>query len=160
MELPLIILLTALCLIIPGILVKYYKAYWLISGYNTMSREKKKNVDVVGLSQFIGNSCFVMAAIIILAGVLLIVEKMAMAGFVFALFVPVTIYILVRAQKYDGNTRNPDGTMNTKTKLIVGGISSLLIITLIGVGVLLYQSNKPSEVIITGGYLEIKGKSI
>lgn len=155
--LPVTLLLTALMLIVPGILVKYYQAYWLIAGYNTMSAEKKKNVDVVGLSRFSGNICFIMAAIITLAGVLLMAGKTAIAGIIFALMVPVTIYTLIKAQTYDGNTRNPDGTMNNKTKLVVGAISFSLIVTLIGVGVLIYQSSKPSEYIITAEYLEIKG---
>ena len=154
---PSILLFTVLILVIPGVLVKYYKVYWLISGYNTMSREKKEKVDIEGLSGFIGNVCFAMAAIIICAGAAAAAGKTALAGVVFALLVPVSIYMLVKAQKYDGNTRNPDGTMNNKTKLVIGAVSSFLIITLIGVVLLLFQSSKPSGFKISDGQLVIKG---
>lgn len=152
-----ITLCTVLILIIPGVLVKHFKTYWLISGYNTMSKEKKKNVDIEGLSKLVGNFCFGLAALILIAGVLMMAGKSLAAGIASALIVPASIYMLITAQKYDGNTRNPDGTMNTKTKVIIGSISAFLVITLIGVGVLIYQSNKPSEFVVADGYLEIKG---
>lgn len=76
---PGIMFFTVSLLVLLGVMVKYYKAYWLISGYNTMSLEKKKNVDVVGLSRFIGNMCFVMAAIMLIATVFFMVGKEAIA---------------------------------------------------------------------------------
>jgi hypothetical protein len=152
-----ITLFTAFFLILPGVLVKYYKAYWLISGYNTMSKEKKKNVDVEGLSQFKGNICFIMAAIIILAGLFTLIDKMAVAGIIFALIVPASIYTIIKAQKYDGNTRNADGTMKSGTKVIVGAISAFLVLVLVSVGILIFNSNKPSQFLLNDGYLQIMG---
>ena len=38
-----------------GILIRYFKAYFLIAGYNLMSDEKKKNVDIEGFSKLVGN---------------------------------------------------------------------------------------------------------
>lgn len=40
-----------------GAIIKYGKQYWLIAGYNTMPKEKQKNVDIAGLTSFMGN-CF------------------------------------------------------------------------------------------------------
>lgn len=157
MSMPGIVLLPALLLVILGILVKYFKVYWLISGYNTMSPEKKKNVDVVGLSRFTGNLCFVIAAIIGLAEILMIKEKIAAGGIVFALLFPLSIYMVIKSQQYDGNTRNPDGTINRKVKIKAGLIIAFLLIIALGVGVLLYQSYQPIEVVITEEYLDIKG---
>lgn len=152
-----IMLFTVLILVMLGVMVKYYKAYWLISGYNTMSQEKKKNVDVEGLAKFIGNMCFIMAGIMLIATVFFMVEKEALGGIVIALMIPVSILIIFKGQKYDGNTRNPDGTMKKGTKIIVGGISSFLLLTLVGVGVLIYFSNQPTQFVIADGHLEIKG---
>jgi hypothetical protein len=70
---------------------------------------------------------------------------------------PASIYAVIKSQKYDGNTKNPDGTMNTKTKIIIGSISLFLFSTLIGVGILMYQSDKPTEFTVTNGYLDIQG---
>lgn len=149
--------LPVLILLILGIMVKYFKAYWLISGYNTMSAEKKKNVDVVALSKFTGNFCFVIAVLIGVAEALLTGGYDVAAGVVFALLFPVSIYMLIKAQQYDGNTRNSDGTMNRKAKIKLGLSIAFLVITAIVVSILLYQSYQPTEVLITEEYLEIKG---
>ncbi|MFU0827925.1 MAG: hypothetical protein ACFWTJ_10435 [Lachnoclostridium sp.] len=63
MPLSVIVLMSSIILIfiVFGILIKYKKCYWLISGYNTSSKEKKKNIDIAGLSKFTGNFCFIIA---------------------------------------------------------------------------------------------------
>ncbi|MGI6065397.1 MAG: DUF3784 domain-containing protein [Bacillota bacterium] len=148
---------TVLLLIGLGILVKYYKAYWLISGYNTMSKEKKEKVDVEGLAKFTGNVCFVMGALMLLATVMIMIGQEVLGGIVFAAFIPLSIYLIVKSQKYDGNTKNPDGTMTKKSKMIVGGISAFLLLTAIGIGVLLYYSNKPPVYVIENETFQIQG---
>jgi hypothetical protein len=140
-----------------GIMVKYYKAYWLISGYNTMSKEKKKNVDVEGLANFMGNMTFIMAALMLLATILFMVDKEMLGGIALALFVPLSIYMIIKAQKYDGNTKNPDGTMKKRTKITVGAVSGFLILTTLGAGFLIYYSNKPAEFVLVDEYFQIKG---
>lgn len=148
---------SALITLILGVLVKYYRAYWLIAGYNTMSQEKREKVDVVGLSKLSGNLCFAIAAVLIIATIMFMFDKEAWGGITLALIVPISIYALIKAQKFDGNTKNPDGTTNRKTKLTVGGISGFLVLTMVGVGVLLYYSYQPSRYFMTDQYLEIKG---
>ncbi|NLN37879.1 MAG: DUF3784 domain-containing protein, partial [Bacteroidales bacterium] len=51
-----------------GFLVKAYPG--LIAGYNTLSPEKKKNVDIDGLSRYIRNGLIIMG-MVIMAGYLL-----------------------------------------------------------------------------------------
>ncbi|MGI6711900.1 MAG: DUF3784 domain-containing protein [Bacillota bacterium] len=107
---------TILLLVGLGIMVKYYKAYWLISGYNTMSKEKKDKVDIEELAKFTGNACFVMGALMLLATVMIMIGQEVLGGIIFASFLPLSIYIIFKSQKYDGNTKNPDGTMTKKNK--------------------------------------------
>ena len=140
-----------------GIMVKYYKAYWLISGYNTMSKEKRKKVDIEGLANFTGNVCIIMGAMMLLATVMIMIGQEVLGGIIFTAFIPLSIYIIVKSQKYDSNTKNPDGTMTKKSKLIVGGISAFLLLTTIGIGVLLYYSNKPPVYVIENDYFKIQG---
>lgn len=147
----------AIITLVLGIAVKYLKAYWLISGYNTMSLDKKKNVDIEGLGNFVGDFCFVLTAIIFLSGILMAFGKEMAGTVVLFLLFPLMIYVLIFAQKYDGNTRNADGTMNTKTKVIIGGISLFLVATVVGTGSLIYQSNKPAEFKVGDGVFEIGG---
>lgn len=140
-----------------GMAVKYLKAYWLISGYNTMSSEKKKNVDVEGLASFICNFCFALGAIMFVGGFFIAINKATVGVIIFVVTFPASIYAIIKSQKYDGNTKNPDGTMNTKTKIIIGSISLLLLSMVIGIGVLAFQSDKPTEFTVTSGYLDIQG---
>lgn len=46
-----------------GILIKYYKMYDLIAGYNTMSKEKQAQYDIEGIATVFRNTMFIMAFI-------------------------------------------------------------------------------------------------
>ena len=50
-------------LLLTGWLIKYKKATWLISGYNTASYEKKQQYDIEKLCKHMGNFLFVLASI-------------------------------------------------------------------------------------------------
>lgn len=152
-----IMFFTALLMAGLGALVKYREAYWLISGYNTMSEEEKSNVDVVGLANFIGNSCFFIAGILLVSALLGLVGQVALAGMVPILIIPGSIYMIIKSQKFDGNIKNTDGTIKRKAKMKVTVISTLLSLTFIGVGIGLYFSNQPTEYYVNSDYLEISG---
>ena len=49
-----------------GILIKYGKMYFLIAGYNTMSKEEQAKYDIEGLATLFRNVMFAMAFILIL----------------------------------------------------------------------------------------------
>ncbi len=46
-----------------GYLIKYKKATWLISGYNTASKEKKQRYDTEALCKYTGNFIFILSGI-------------------------------------------------------------------------------------------------
>lgn len=144
-------------LVVTGFLIKYKKAYWLISGYNTMSAEKKKNVDTEALGEFIANVCFIIAGIVLAATVLLALKQTAIAGIMFVLIFPVIIYTLVHAQKFDGNNFNSEGKMKTGSKAMVGSIVAVLVLITIMVGVMMSQSSKPAGYTLENGMLTISG---
>jgi hypothetical protein len=56
----------ALLFIILGILVKHAKMYFLIAGYNTMSSEKKAEIDIKKLANLLKNVFFGMAFLMII----------------------------------------------------------------------------------------------
>ena len=60
----------AILFIVLGILIKYGKMYWLIAGYNTMSKEEKEKYNIEGIATVFRNAMFAMA-IIIIAGYLI-----------------------------------------------------------------------------------------
>lgn len=55
----------ALLFIVLGILVKHRKMYFLIAGYNTMSKKEKGNYNVEGIATVFRNAMFGMAFVII-----------------------------------------------------------------------------------------------
>ncbi len=59
-------LYAGLLIIVVAVLIKYAKLYWLIAGYNTMSKEKKEKTDIKGLANMMGN-------VLLLLGVLLLI---------------------------------------------------------------------------------------
>lgn len=150
-------LIPAVLLIVIGLLIKYKKAYWLISGYSTMSSEKKKNVDIEGLGRFTGNVCFAIAAVILAAFIFLALGKWIATLAVFTLLLPLIIYTLIKAQSFDGNTRDSEGKMKTGTKVLIGSIIAVLILTAVGVGILLHFSSIPAEYTMQNGILKISG---
>ena len=45
--------------IILGVAIKYGKLYFLIAGYNTMSKEKQKTYDIAGIASYLETPCLV-----------------------------------------------------------------------------------------------------
>ncbi len=151
------VLLPAGILALMGYLIRFRRMYWLMSGYNTMSKEKKKNVDVEHLGPFMGNMLFVLAGILLVGMLLLVTGQAALGGIVLALMLPAIIYLLIAAQKYDGNTRQANGTMRPGAKILIGFIV-VSIIGLVGfVGFLVFRSAQPGVLAVTDGTLNISG---
>ncbi len=149
--------LPAIILVAAGLLIKYKKAYWLISGYNTMSAEKKSKVDFEGLGKLMSNMCFALAAIIFVSMTLISFKQTLLGGSFFVFLIPVIIYTLIKAQKYDGNAVDAQGRMKPKARVSLGLIIGLLAAVTIGVGVMLYFSAKPTEYTLQDGALKISG---
>lgn len=60
-------IITGVFLILLGIVIKHGKMYNWIAGYNTMSPEEKKNVDIEGFSTLM-RDCFLIMGMLIIAG--------------------------------------------------------------------------------------------
>jgi hypothetical protein len=56
----------SLLFVLLGILIKYGKMYFLIAGYNTMSKEERDKVDIKKLANLFKNTMFGMAILIII----------------------------------------------------------------------------------------------
>jgi fatty acid desaturase len=79
-----IYLIPAVVLLFIGWLVKYKKITWLISGYNTLSKEKKEQYDIEKLTRLIGNYILILAAIFI---------SMAAAAVIAGKYIEIITYI-------------------------------------------------------------------
>lgn len=90
-------------LILLGVLVRFFPI--LIAGYNTMSAEQKKNVDVKGLTRF-ACLCFVVlgAGWIVFPVVIYLLGNEKWIQTFYWLWLPAgIIFMFIKSQKYDHN---------------------------------------------------------
>ena len=99
-------LITGLFLIGIGFLVK--SSPDLIAGYNTMPKEKKKNVDIVGLSSFMKKGFIIMGVTMIILSLFIKVfhiKDMYICWAMMFIIFGGTIILLIKAKKFDGNKK-------------------------------------------------------
>ena len=118
----LIHLITGLIFIALGFLIRVYPG--MISGYNTMSAEKKKNIDIEGLTRFMRNGLILMGlAIILLYLVLRWIDWSYLANMVIILVVLTgSVILFLTSGKYDHNRGK-----KSRSHYIVLGIVLLLL---------------------------------
>lgn len=150
-------LAVGLLLIGCGLAVHKFKKYWLIAGYNTMSKEEQEKVDAAGLGRLVGIYLYLNGAVFILAGIL---EASGVRhGMTAALiFMAVsTVFVLIKAQKYNGNLFDKDGNLRRGAgkKAILPVL--LTVITFIFVGALLIVSSQATKVTILDEGIQIHG---
>lgn len=138
-----------LFLIASGFLVKKYPI--LIAGYNTMTEEQQKNVDIDGLSTLMRNGFIVMGVLVAtlpfifnLLGWKSLVDSSIPIGILGVL--PV---ILIKAQNYDHNASA------SKKKVFV--IVSILVGVGLFVAVLITTGVKPPQVELNDRFISISG---
>lgn len=144
-------------LIFMGLSVHVFKWYFLISGYNTMSEEKKANVDTEGLGRLMGTVFYADGGVFILMGVLhALGVKPGMAPAI-VFFIASTVYLLIKAQKYDGNIYGKNGKVQKGAwkQFVLPGI--IIVIALVFVTVLMFFSSRSTKVTFTDEGMQIHG---
>ncbi len=143
--------------IILGLMVHVGKFYFLISGYNTMRKEKKANVDIRGLARLIGFYSYANGFIFILMGVL------HAAGFNPGI-IPAVIFLLlssvvlaVMSQRYDHNLFDADGRLRRGAGKKLFVTIAIVVGSLVLVGVLLFFSSRDTKISFLEEGLEIHG---
>jgi hypothetical protein len=106
-----IYILIGLFFIAIGLAVHVCKWYSLISGYNTMSKEKKANVDTERLGRLIGIYSYVNGSVFIVMGGLHVMGLKPGMNPAIVFFSISTVYLLIKAQKYDGNIYDANGKL-------------------------------------------------
>ena len=143
--------------IVIGLLVHVFKWYFLISGYNTMSKEKKANVDTEGLGRLMGMYSYVNGCVFIVVGVLhaLGLKQFLTPAIVFCCIS--TVYLLIKAQKYDGNIYDENGKLRKGAWKQLALPYGIIVVTLIFVAVLMFFSSQPAKVTIFEEGIQIHG---
>ena len=146
-------ILISITMVALGGIVKYGKQYWLIAGYNTMPKEKQKNVDIAGLAGFMGNCSFGLGAFVLAGTLVSSLWYPNLFPAVILLFLGGIIFMVIRAQKFDKNKRSKQEGLVliialAFTALILGGIGGMLIYGHLSPGV----EVKPEGIVISGMY--------
>lgn len=149
--------LPTIVLFFVGYLIRVRKMYWLISGYNTMSAEKKKRVDTENLGLLIGNMCFVLGCLMFIGFLFIFLEVFTIGFVALALFFPVIIYTLITAQKYDGTNFNNAGEMKNSSKVVVAIIVVLLLALFGFIGSMIFKEIQPISISLEQDRLTIAG---
>jgi len=152
-----VLFLIGLVFIFLGVGIHQLKWYFLISGYNTMSEEKKARVDVDKLGAFIGKYLYIMGAVLILFGILLRlgVESLTLPLIIF--FAVSTVFVLIKAQTFDGNVYDENRQLRKGQGKQLVLIISIITIALIFVIVLLVYSSQATKVTFNQESLTIQG---
>jgi len=150
-------LLMGIFFIVLGLVVHVFKWHFLIAGYNTMSKEKKAKVDTVSLGRLMGIYCYINGAVYIISGVLhaLGFEIIIIpAGIVFIIS---TLYLVIKAQKYDYNNYDENGKLSKKALWQIALFIGIIAIVMIFVTVLMIFSLQPAKVSYLSEGLQIRG---
>jgi len=143
-----IILITGLFMVAMGFLVKAFPN--LIAGYNTMPKDKKKNVDIDGLSTYIRNG-FITIGLSIIVGYYLFewtgFTMIADSMILIVTLVGVTL-LVINAQRFD---HNKSRTNKTKFTYFILGLVVIFIFGLIAYGYI------PSKVFFDNGNIKFSG---
>jgi hypothetical protein len=140
-----------------GLAVHVFKWYFLISGYNAMSKEKKANVDIKSLGRLIGFYSYFNGCIFIVMGVLYELGLKSGIAAATVIFGVSTVYLLFKAQRYDGNIYDESGRLRKGAgkQLILPAV--IVAVTLIFVAVLMFFSSQPTKVTILAEGVQIHG---
>lgn len=94
-------ILTAIIFIVLGVLIKYGKMYFLIAGYNTISKKEKEKYDIKGIATVFKNAMFGMAFMIIIGYCLsLFLKNYAIQNYAFWISIAVGTPILISEIKF------------------------------------------------------------
>ncbi len=131
-----------------GFLVKSTPS--LIAGYNTMSEDKKKNVDIVGLSTYMRNSLIIIGLSIIAGyylfkwiGFAVIAESMILIVTLIGVLI-----MVINAQRFD---KNKDKAKSVKLTYLILGLVAVFVIGLFTYGYL------PSKAVISDNKIKFSG---
>jgi preprotein translocase subunit SecG len=143
--------------IILGLMVHVFKWHFLIAGYNTMPKEKKENVNIEGLGRLMGIYAYANGMVFLGTGILYALNiKIGMSPANIFLGVS-TIYMLYKAQKYDGNIFNESGKLRKGAGKYLAKTFGITAVTFLAVAILLIYFSQPTKVSFLEEGLQVQG---
>lgn len=142
----------ALMFIIIGWGIHVKKWYFLISGYNMMSKEEKAQVDIEPLAKSLAIMAYIMAALLLLMGLAIHFELWTVSMIITGLMIVIPIAFVINGQKYTKGVSASGKSPKAKKISII-----ITTVTLLFVAVLLYFSIQPTKIETTANSLSISG---
>jgi len=133
-----------------GVHVK--KWYFLISGYNMMTKEEQAKVDVEPLAKSLATMSYIIAGTLLVMGLGIELNINAIPTIATVILVVVPIFFVIKAQKYYNGASSKGSSK--KSKKISIAISA---ITLLIVAIIIYFSVQPTKFDITDEHFSISG---
>ena len=149
--------IVALMFIMIGIAVHVFKWYFLIAGYNTMSKEKKEKVNTKGLGRLMGIYSYANGIVFLVMGILHAIDIKIGITTALVFFGISTVYLLIKAQKYDGNLFDEDGKMRKGAGKQLAIPISITGVTFLAVAILMIFSSQPTKVSFLEEGLQVHG---
>jgi hypothetical protein len=144
-----IIIPIAALLVFLGCITRFKKAYWLISGYNTMPPEKQANIDVEKMGKVISNCLFVCAALLVAGGVCLYLS-LGLPGFICLLAIlPICLTAVALTGKYNHNPAD----QKSRLRIIIP--TAIVVVVLFIVMNMLLSGSQPTQYSLSNGALTI-----
>ena len=131
------------------------KWYFLISGYNTMSKEEQALVNVEGLGKAIGIMCYVLAVALVALGVSMQYNLWMLLWIVTGLIIVIPIVFVFYTRRFYPDGLQGKGT-GTKPKMKKRSII-ITSVTLIFVAVLMYYAWQPTKFQVTSTHFDVSG---
>lgn len=102
-----IIIISVICVIfiIIGLAISKYKCYWLISGYNMESKEKKAKIDIEQVAKHMSRMLYLMAILLFLGVISSEYFNISMIPFII-IFLFIVFGYLIYIQKFDHNKKS------------------------------------------------------
>lgn len=110
--------LVVLGILFLGFAIQKLKWYWLIAGYNTMSKEEKENVEIEKVAKEMAIFLYIMAGLILVMAVF--GTKYPFLEYILPVAIVVGVFFLIlRSGKYDKNKRDKSEVIGTLVILII-----------------------------------------
>lgn len=140
-----------------GFAVHKLKWYFLLSGYNTMSKEQKENVDVEKLGRAVGLYSYFIAMLFALIALVDWLDYSQLIMPLIIILMIATVFLIVKTQKYNHNLFDENGKWKKGASKQFKKPVIILTITLVAVAVIIYFADTPVKIEALEEGLEIGG---
>lgn len=146
-----------LVFLVIGVLVHVRQWYFLIAGYNTMPKEKKAKVNTKALGKLMGIYCYANGTVFLVVGFLDALGIKTSMTPVYLFFGISTVYLLIKAQRYDGNIFDEKGKLRQGVWKELAIPLGIALVTFLAVAVLMFFCVQPTKVSFLEEGLQIHG---